>query len=47
MSQGFRQDQVEMAYLCSMMFGALAGEFKGWNHLKVCLLTYWQVLIIS
>lgn len=36
-----------MACLCSAMSRASAGELKGWNHLKACLLTYWQTLITS
>lgn len=39
-SQKFGQDNVDVAYLCSVMFGASAGELKGWNPVMVCLLTY-------
>lgn len=46
-SQKFGQDNVDVAYLCSVMFGASAGELKGWNPVMVCLFTYKQLLITS
>lgn len=45
--QGLRQGGVRMAYLRFAGVGAPAGEFKGWNHLKVCLLPYWQIQMIG